>query len=56
MLTVLVQQADQELTTLTPAGTPAGYWEGTSTVFGQVNGLPVGGLSYAEITPTAVLP
>lgn len=56
MLTVLAQQADQELTTLTPAGTPTGYWEGTSTVFGEVNGLPVGGLSYAEITPTAVLP
>jgi predicted secreted hydrolase len=55
-LTVLAQQADQEPTTITPAGTPTGYWEGSSTVLGTINGLPVGGLSYVEITPVFTIP
>jgi predicted secreted hydrolase len=54
-MTVLVQQADQEPTAITPQG-PTGYWEGSSTVQGSINGLPVGGLSYVEITPSFTLP
>jgi predicted secreted hydrolase len=54
--TVLAQQADQEPTTLTPQGTPTGYWEGSSTVFGVQNGLPAAGLDYTEITPNFTAP
>jgi predicted secreted hydrolase len=54
--TVLAQQADQEPTALTPAGTYTGYWEGTSTVTGAVNGVPAIGQAYVEITPNFSYP
>jgi predicted secreted hydrolase len=48
-LTILPQLKDQELrVVVSPAGT---YWEGATTVIGTINGTPVIGQGYTELTP-----
>jgi predicted secreted hydrolase len=48
-LTILPQLKDQELrVVVSPAGT---YWEGATTVIGAINGRPVIGQGYTELTP-----
>ena len=51
-LTIQPKLKDQELrVAVSPAGT---YWEGASTVSGIVNGRPVIGQGYTELTPPGV--
>ena len=51
-LTIKPKLKDQELrVAVSPAGT---YWEGASTVIGIVNGRPVSGQAYTELTPPGV--
>ena len=51
-LTIQPKLKDQELRVdVSPAGT---YWEGASTVTGNVNGRPVSGQAYVELTPPGV--
>jgi predicted secreted hydrolase len=52
VLNITPLQKDQELVV---AATLAGaYWEGDSTVSGVIDGLPVRGVSYAEVAPVPV--
>jgi predicted secreted hydrolase len=53
--TIKALQQDQEPTIQTPVGT-SGFWEGDSSVTGTVNGVPVFGKSYVEITPNFTMP
>jgi predicted secreted hydrolase len=51
-LNITPLQKDQELVV---AATLAGaYWEGDSTASGVIDGLPVRGVSYAEVAPVPV--
>lgn len=52
VLNITPLQQDQELVV---AATLAGaYWEGDSTASGVIDGLPVRGVSYAEVAPVPV--
>jgi hypothetical protein len=52
VLNITPLQKDQELVV---AATLAGaYWEGDSAVSGVIDGLPVKGVSYAEVAPVPV--
>jgi predicted secreted hydrolase len=53
--TVTALEQNQELTVPTPNG-PSGYWEGNSTAKGTINGVPVSGQAYGEITPNFTMP
>jgi predicted secreted hydrolase len=51
-LTILPKLQDQELRVdVSPAGT---YWEGATSVTGAINGRPVSGHGYTELTPPGV--
>lgn len=52
-LTVEPQEKDQEVLSLPPEPR---YWEGASTIIGTIDGIPVKGLGYTEITPPQVFP
>jgi predicted secreted hydrolase len=48
--TITAQQKDQELELSMPFFTKMYYWEGMSSVEGTINGEPVTGKSYVEMT------
>ncbi|WP_323123347.1 carotenoid 1,2-hydratase [Burkholderia alba] len=52
-LTIQPQKVNQEVLSLPPEPR---YWEGASTVSGVIDGIPVKGVGYTEITPPQVFP